>query len=128
MEMFHNAVSWVEIPVVDFDRAKKFYSAIFDYDMAEMPMGPMRMGFLLHDQQNGGIGGAIIGGDENNSPSKTGPRVYLNGGTDLNIVLNRVESAGGKVVLPKMEISPEYGFCGGFEDTEGNHVFLHSMS
>jgi len=125
--MFQNAVSWIEIPVSDFDRAKKFYSSIFDYDMPEIPMGPVRMGFLLHDQQNGGIGGAIVHGDESNAPSKTGPRVYLNGGSDLDVVLNRVTNAGGKVIMQKTEISPEYGFYGGFEDTEGNYVYLHSM-
>lgn len=33
MEMLDNAINWVEIPVRNFDRAKKFYSAIYDYEM-----------------------------------------------------------------------------------------------
>ena len=94
--MLHNAVSWVEIPVADFSRAKSFYSTIYDYEMPEMDMGSVKMGILLHHRDNGGIGGAIVYG-ETYKPSKEGARVYLNAGNDLNIVLGRVEAAGGKI-------------------------------
>jgi len=40
-----NALNWFEIPVADFDRAKKFYETIFNYQMPESMMGPSRMGF-----------------------------------------------------------------------------------
>jgi len=46
MEMLQNAINWFEIPVTDFERAKKFYGAIYDFDMPEFPMGPVRMGIL----------------------------------------------------------------------------------
>jgi uncharacterized protein len=126
METPLNAISWFEIPVRDFDRAKTFYSKIFDYEMPEMPMGDFRMGFLLSDQEKGGVGGAIVegGGYE---PSSKGMRVYLNGGADLNTVLNRVPDAGGKVVTPKTDIGQDMGFYAHFEDPEGNLVSLHSM-
>ena len=124
--MMTNAVSWIEIPVVDFERAKAFYSAIFDYEMPEMDMGPLKMGFLPSDQENGGVGGAIVWGDDN-EPSKNGTRVYLNGGDDLTLVLDRVAAAGGKLVMQKTEITPEFGNYATFEDTEGNHMSLHSM-
>lgn len=124
--MMNNAVSWVEIPVTDFERAKKFYSTIYDYEMPEMNMDGTRMGFLLYDQQKGGIGGAIVLGD-GYVPSNQGVRVYLNGGADLNAVLNRVGGAGGKVVVEKVQITPEYGYFATFEDTEGNLISLHSM-
>ncbi len=125
--MMKNAVSWVEIPVLDFERAKAFYSAIYDYEMQEMEMGPTRMGFFLCDQENDGVGGAIVWG-EDNAPSKTGPRVYLNGGEDLTLILNRVAGAGGKVIAEKIEITPEFGYYATFEDTEGNYISLHSMA
>jgi uncharacterized protein len=126
MESIKDAVAWVEIPVVDFSRAKAFYSAIYDFEMPEMEMGPVRMGFLLHDQGNG-VGGAICAGDGYKPSGHDGPKLYLNGGADLNVVLNRVEGAGGKVALPKVEIAPEMGFMAFFEDTEGNVIGLHSM-
>lgn len=126
MEMLKNAVNWIEIPVVNFERAKKFYSAIFDFEMPEMVMGPNKMGFLLFEQQ-GGVGAAIVQG-EWYVPSDKGTLVYLNGGKDLSTVLNRVEKAGGKILLVKTQITPELGYFAYFMDCEGNRVALHSMA
>jgi len=50
----------------------------------------------------------------------------LNGGEDLSIALSKVESAGGKILLPKTAIGPN-GFMAHILDTEGNKVALHSM-
>ena len=122
--MLLNAISWVEIPVADFDRAKKFYSRIFDYDMPEIQMNN-RMGFLLFDQAAGGIGAAIVQGP-GYLPGPGGAKVYLNAGKDLNTVLKRIPDAGGKVLLEKMPVSAELGFIAMFEDTEGNYLMLHS--
>ncbi|MBK8955117.1 MAG: VOC family protein [Saprospiraceae bacterium] len=126
MELHKNAVSWVEIPVTDFQRAKKFYSTIFNYEMPEMEMGPNKMGFLLFDQENGGVGGAIVQGSKGYTPTKHGVKIYLNGGSDLNNVLNRVDAAGGKITLPKTPIGENMGYMGFFTDLEGNEIGLHS--
>ena len=125
MEMTTNAVSWFEIPALDFERARAFYSRIFDFDMPAMPMGGTMMGFLLHEQGKG-VGGAIVHG-EGYEPSAQGTIVYLDGGRDLATVLARVEAAGGKVLVGKTRITPEYGHFAHFLDTEGNRVGLHSM-
>jgi predicted enzyme related to lactoylglutathione lyase len=61
-------------------------------------------------------------------PSGTdGVLIYLNGNPDVQNVLDKVEKAGGKIMVPKTEISPEYGFMGVFLDTEGNRIGLHSI-
>ena len=125
MEMLDNAITWFEIPVIDFERAKKFYSSIYDYQMPDTMVGPVRMGFLLYEQQAGRVGGAICFG-AGYIPSQQGTLPYLNGGSDLDIVLNRVEKAGGKVVVPKTFIAPEHGYFAKFVDTEGNLIALHS--
>jgi uncharacterized protein len=126
MEMMQNAVNWVEIPVKDFERAKKFYSSIYDFEMPEMMMGENIMGFLLFDHQNGGIGAAIVKGT-GYKPTKMGVKVYLNGGSDLNTVLKRVKSAGGQVLEKKTLIGPEQGYYAAFQDTEDNCIYLHSQ-
>ena len=125
MEMLDNSITWFEVPVTDFDRAKKFFSAIYDYQMPEAMVGPVRMGFFLYEQQLGKVGGAICFGP-GYVPAQQGTLAYLNGGSDLNLVLNRVEKAGGKVLLPKTLISPEHGYFARFVDTEGNLLALHS--
>jgi predicted enzyme related to lactoylglutathione lyase len=53
--------------------------------------------------------------------------VYLNGNPDLKTVLDKVESAGGRVIMPKTQISPEIGYMAFFVDSEGNRMALHSQ-
>jgi predicted enzyme related to lactoylglutathione lyase len=123
---FKNAISWVEIPTIDINRAQKFYEAIFTTQLIpmEFPGMQMRM-FPLDDMM--GVGGALVKTDGFHKPSATdGPLVYLNGNPDVQIVLDRVKAAGATIIVPKTEISPEYGHMGVFIDSEGNRVGLHS--
>ena len=121
-----NAINWFEIPVTDFDRAKSFYATIFDGEITEMPMPNAKYGVLPYDQASEGVGGAIIQAD-GLQPSQGGSNLYLNGGEDLSVVLSRVETAGGKVVLPKTNIG-DNGFMASFIDSEGNRLSLHSFN
>lgn len=127
MEMTKNAISWFEIPVTDFERAKTFYQTIFDYEMPEMNMEGIRMGILLHDRDAGGVGGAICYGEGYVTAGGNGPKVYLDGGADLDTVLHRVPAAGGQVILPKTPIGDNMGQFAFFGDTEGNVVGLYSV-
>ena len=70
-----NALNWFEVPVSDFERGKKFYETIFDYQMPENMMGNVRMGFFLYDFQNGKVGGAICQ-SEMHKPSQEGSLIY----------------------------------------------------
>lgn len=123
-----NALNWFEIPVSDFEKAKKFYETIFDYQMPENMMGNVRMGFFLYDFQNGKVGGAICKSDMH-TPSHEGSLIYLNCQPDLQVVLDRVENAGGKILQQKTIISEDQnlGYWALMTDTEGNKVALHSM-
>ncbi len=62
---------------------------------------------------------------DDHKPSMEGVVLYLNGDPDLDNVLNKVEGAGGKVVMPKVSIG-DNGFMAFFIDTEGNKMGLHS--
>jgi predicted enzyme related to lactoylglutathione lyase len=124
---FPNAISWFEIPALDLERAQRFYETIFDLKLiaADFPNIKMRM-FPLTDER--GVGGAVVYSEGFHKPSATdGPLIYLNGNPDLQQVLHKVEGAGGKILVPKTEISPEYGFMGVFLDSEGNRIGLHSV-
>ncbi|HRE40528.1 MAG TPA: VOC family protein [Ignavibacteria bacterium] len=117
-----SAINWFEIPAVDFERGFKFYSAIFGSELTKMDMNGYLMGFFPAEK---GVGGAIVSG-EGMEPSQNGVMVYLNGGDDLSDMLAKVEPAGGKVVVPKTQITPEIGYFAVFIDTEGNKVAMHS--
>ncbi len=119
-----HAVNWFEIPVLDFDRAGRFYSTILSIRaLHPIDMNGMKMAFL--PAANGGVGGALIAHSDY-MPSEKGTLVYLNGGRDLSKALSKVESAGGRVVMPKTLITKEIGYMARFRDTEGNIVALHS--
>lgn len=115
-------VSWFEIPSADIHRACRFYEAIFETELELLDLGELKMAVFPHEA----IGGAITQHPEFYFPSEKGVLVYLNANPDLDLVLQRVEKAGGKIVLPKRQISPEHGYMGIILDSEGNRIALHS--
>lgn len=123
-----HAISWFEIPATDIERAQAFYEAIFQIKMQNMDFPGVKMRAFPLDNQMDGVGGTIIDTGGFHKPSATdGPLIYLDGNPDLQIVLDRVEAAGGTIQIPKREISPEYGYMAMFLDTEGNRIALHSV-
>jgi uncharacterized protein len=123
-----NAISWFEIPTTDIDRAQKFYETIFDITMIPMDMPDMKMRMFPIDNPMEGVGGTLVDSGGFHKPSATdGPLIYLDGNPDLQNVLGKVESAGGKVLVAKMDIGGDYGYMGVFLDTEGNRIALHSV-
>ena len=123
-----HAISWFEIPVANIDRAQKFYEAVFGITMAVMDFPQMKMRMFPLDDPMEGVGGTLVDSGGFHKPSATdGPLIYLNGNPDVQIFLDRVEAAGGKITIPKTTISPEYGDMAVFLDTEGNRIALHNI-
>jgi predicted enzyme related to lactoylglutathione lyase len=125
---FNNAISWFEIPTQDIDRAANFYEAIFNVSLIPLDLQQLKMRMFPVQDPGKGVGGALCYNKEFYKPSATdGPLIYLNGNPDVQNILDKVEPAGGKIVVPKTQISPEYGYMAVFIDTEGNRVALHSI-
>ena len=118
-----NTINWFEIPANDFERALKFYSTILGVSMEKTNMMGFDMGFFPGEM--GEVTGAVVKG-EGYVPSDKGALVYLNGGDDLNTVLSKIETAGGKVAVPKTRINDDIVYFAILMDTEGNKVALHS--
>jgi len=124
----HNAISWFEIPASDLNRAQKFYETIFEIRMNSMDLPQIKMRMFPLDDMMKEVGGAVVYSEGFYKPSATdGPLIYLNANPDVQNVLDRVELAGGKIAVPKTEISPEYGYMAVILDTEGNRIGLHSV-
>lgn len=119
-----NSVVWFEIPVSDMKRAKAFYDKVLDIDIHVTDFGGILMGWFPNDEGAPGASGSLVQ-HESYIPSHEGTVVYFSS-EDVQIELDRIEAAGGKIMQPKTEISPEYGYMGVFEDCEGNRVALHS--
>ncbi|MES1225341.1 MAG: VOC family protein [Bacteroidota bacterium] len=125
---FTNAISWFEIPAKDLDRAAKFYETIFGTQLIPMDMPSLKMRMFPLEDMMTGVGGAIVDSGGFHKPSATdGPLIYLNANPDVQIVLDKIEKAGGQITVPKTEISPDYGYMAVFIDTEGNRIALHSI-
>jgi uncharacterized protein len=123
-----NAISWFEIPTTDIERAQKFYETIFGITMIPMDMPNIKMRMFPLDDMMTQVGGALVdSGGFHKASTTDGPLIYLNANPDVQSVLDKVVAAGGSIMVPKTEISPEYGFMGVFIDSEGNRIGLHSV-
>jgi hypothetical protein len=116
-----NALNWFEIPVTDFERAKKFYDEMMGSPLTPMELSPENPMAVFGDAEGGGC--IILG--EGYVPSTNGVVIYLNCNPDLQDMLDRVEKAGGSIVLPKTSIG-ENGWMAYIMDSEGNKIGLHS--
>src|SRR5689334_22605492 len=121
-----NAISWFEIPTTDINRAQRFYEAIFSINMTPMDLPNIRMRMFPLDDMMTQVGGAIVDSKGFHKASATdGPLIYLNGNPDVQNILDKVPAAGGSILVPKTEISPDYGHMAVITDTEGNRIALH---
>ena len=122
-----NVISWFEIPATDLSRAQKFYEEILGITFTVMDLPNIKMRLFPIDDASG-IGGSICdSGGFHKASATDGPLVYLNANPDVQNVLDKVEAAGGSIMMPKTEISPDYGFMAVLIDTEGNRIGLHSV-
>jgi predicted enzyme related to lactoylglutathione lyase len=124
-----NAISWFEIPTSNLERAQQFYETILQTQLVDMNMPgmPMRM-FPVEDPMDPhAVSGALVHAPGFSEPTQQGCMVYLNANPDVQLVLDRIEAAGGSIVVPKTLISEEIGHMAVFIDSEGNRVALHSV-
>ncbi len=124
-----NFGGWFEIATADMERAIQFYEAVFNCKMTRLPMGPIDMALFPANTAGEGCAGTLVYFPDFYKPSMEGTLLYLISPSDnLAIELDRVEANGGKILVPKTQISPEHGFMAIFTDTEGNRLAMHSIN
>jgi uncharacterized protein len=116
-------ISIFEIPANEISRAVDFYQAILDIKIEKMEMPEMQMGIFPYEGQM--VPGVIIKA-EGYKPSADGVTIYLNGGDNLQIILDKVEKSGGKILTPKTPHADGNGYFAIFLDSEGNKIGLNS--
>jgi predicted enzyme related to lactoylglutathione lyase len=118
-------VGWFEIPVSNMERAIAFYEKVFDTKLSRNQMGEFDMAWFPWDENGGGAGGSLVYHQETCVTSTDGVLIYFSS-ENLSTELGRIEAAGGQILVPRTEISPEIGFMAVFMDSEGNRIALHS--
>ncbi|WP_294823928.1 VOC family protein [uncultured Flavobacterium sp.] len=114
-------VNWLEIPVNDMARARKFYEEAFDTKLVDMNVDGQNYP-CFPNKKDDGFSGALVQYDFTPLGSK-GPLVYL-ASDDVVASVERVKAAGGEIVKGREEIAPGFGYFALFEDTEGNLLAL----
>ena len=117
-----NAVTWFEIPTTDFERASRFYETLLDVELQSWP-GPEPCS--MFPSGDGGVGGCIVHRAQQ-KPAADGSLVYLNADGKLDASLKRAEKLGATILVPRTEIPGGFGYYACVQDSEGNHVGLHS--
>ena len=118
-------VLWFEIPAADFNRATRFYEQILQVTLKKQAAGPQTLGVFPYEPP--AISGCILAGP-NIAPGNNGTIIYLNADPTLSAVVDRVASAGGTVLVPRVELPEGMGIFAHILDTEGNRIGLHAMA
>lgn len=136
-----NVVVWVDIPVKDMQRARKFYEHLLGNPIEVMPgsegssalLMPMGTGNETDVSADLSVAGSTMGYEgatvRMTEPSSThGPVIYLSANGDIDGMLGRAVEAGGTVHAPKQDFGEMGGWLALIIDSEGNLVGLQQDS
>ncbi|MGG5340969.1 VOC family protein [Enterococcus sp. AZ192] len=116
-------VSILEIPVLEVSRAIDFYQSSLGIEIEYLEFPELKMGLFPTEGQQLVV---VLMQGEDYTPSSNGVTSYLDGGDDLQVILDKIEKSGGTIVVPKTPHADEIGYFALFIDTEGNKLGLHS--
>ena len=117
-----NKVVHFEIPYDDQPRAQKFYEDVFGWQIAKFPEMDYHLITTTPSDENmkpkepGSINGGLLPKD----PTGGHPVIVIDV-PSLDDHIKKVESAGGKVVMPKLQVG-NFGLYARVSDTEGNVI------
>lgn len=125
MTAANNPIGWFELYVADMERARRFYEAVFQCKLAELPPVGTDLRMCMFPWHEGvkGISGALVQ-TALKAPGDGGTLVYFTC-EDCAVEAARAKNHGGVVIRPRMSIG-EYGFIAIVRDSEGNTIGLHS--
>lgn len=116
----HNRVVWIDIPVADLDRARRFYEGVLAIKVDRESFNGSDFAVFDHKDGNGGC--LIPKADE---ITDKGPVVYLNADGRIRDAVVKTAALGGRVIEGVRPIGP-HGFRAIILDSEGNRFALHS--
>jgi predicted enzyme related to lactoylglutathione lyase len=127
--MATDTLCWTDIPVMNLDRAIKFYSAVLGKEVKRLSESGMDYGLLPHEESD--ASGCLCvrsdSGGVDNRPSANGPLIYLLVESRLDQAVEAARANGGKILRARQKIG-EHGFRAVIIDSEGNRIALHTSA
>src|ERR1700747_1652020 len=124
--MATDTLCWTDIPVMNLDRAIKFYSAVLGKEVKKLAESGMEYGLLPHAEQN--ASGCLCvrsdSGGVDNRPSANGPLIYLLVEGRLDEAVEAARTQGGRILRARQQIG-EHGFRAVIIDSEDTRTALH---
>lgn len=120
-----DSVVHFEIPTDDMDRASKFYSGVFGWEIQPMPEMKYGMAITtpLGEDRMPNKPGAINGGFFHRQDDLKTASFAIDV-PDIDAALEKVKAAGGTLLREKVSIGEGMGSIAYFKDTEGNVISL----
>lgn len=119
-----NKVVHFEIPADDLARANKFYGEVFGWQIQKTPLPGVEyyLATTVATDEKGmpKEAGAINGGLMKRSTPQESTVIVVNV-PNLDEHLAKIQTAGGKIVMPKMQVG-DMGLYARVTDTEGNII------
>lgn len=112
--MTNQVIGHLEIPSIELDKAKDFYSKVFDWDFK-----PFGKGYYLYNTRSG----MTMGLRKANAIQAGDSTIFHISVESIEACLDKVKSNGGKVYREKTVI-PVYGWYALFNDLDGNIIGL----
>lgn len=113
-------LSFFEIPAQNYERAVKFYSDVFDFNIKTCNYDSEIMGMIDAEP----IAGAIFS-KNGYEPGNKGIIISFQF-AEISSILEKVEKNGGEILVSKTEITDEQGHFALILDSEGNRIGIHS--
>ena len=118
-----NPVAFFEIGGRHASELSEFYKSLFGWKVESAGQSAAGTDFFYVEPGDGGIGGGIMQTAGEMPPSYV---MFYVGVEDLKATLEKVESLGGKTVVPPMPIPNDMGQIAVFMDPDDNVIGLHS--
>jgi predicted enzyme related to lactoylglutathione lyase len=119
-----NVVVWADIPVLDMERAREFYSHLLQAPVDLMP-GMTTVALLRGPgEPDPMVVSADLAVGQSMPSTSHGCTIYLSSLGDIDGMLRRAVEAGGAVLAGKAKMDM-IGWIAFIKDTEGNRVGIH---
>jgi predicted enzyme related to lactoylglutathione lyase len=122
--MATDTLCWTDIPVMNLNRAIKFYSAVLGKEVRKLSDGGAEYGLLPHEETNAS-GCLCVRSDSGGVDNR--PLIYLLVEGRLDEAVEAARTNGGKILRARQQIG-EHGFRAVIIDSEGNRIALHTSA